>query len=186
MLLPSLLTMALSTSRPSTSTSSFFFNDTATTDIYTLSLHDALPIFRRGARGGGPRRRGTSPAGATGAPAARREAGDASVRAGTGAGQPVPRAGPHAAAGPRVPAEPAGRVGAARAPLPRLRAGRRRRRGVHGAAAQTAHRPLLTLRPPPHGAPGPLPAERAGGASHLPARRRARPRQDGPVGTRRL
>src|SRR5258708_2509618 len=23
---------------------SFFFNDTATTDIYTLSLHDALPI----------------------------------------------------------------------------------------------------------------------------------------------
>src|SRR5205823_8330085 len=24
--------------------SSFFFNDTATTDIYTLSLHDALPI----------------------------------------------------------------------------------------------------------------------------------------------
>src|SRR2546427_9130488 len=37
----------------------FFFNDTATTEIYTLSLHDALPIFcavdavdedRRGAR----------------------------------------------------------------------------------------------------------------------------------------
>src|SRR5438093_13452246 len=26
-----------------------FFNDTATTEIYTLSLHDALPIFR-GAR----------------------------------------------------------------------------------------------------------------------------------------
>src|SRR5690349_24214839 len=25
----------------------FFFNDTATTEIYTLSLHDALPIFRR-------------------------------------------------------------------------------------------------------------------------------------------
>ena len=23
---------------------SFFFNDTATTEIYTLSLHDALPI----------------------------------------------------------------------------------------------------------------------------------------------
>src|SRR3712207_6857773 len=23
----------------------FFFNDTATTEIYTLSLHDALPIF---------------------------------------------------------------------------------------------------------------------------------------------
>src|SRR5690242_21658803 len=25
---------------------SFFFNDTATTEIYTLSLHDALPISR--------------------------------------------------------------------------------------------------------------------------------------------
>src|SRR5256885_17145680 len=24
----------------------FFFNDTATTEIYTLSLHDALPIFQ--------------------------------------------------------------------------------------------------------------------------------------------
>src|SRR5256885_7799734 len=28
----------------------FFFNDTATTEIYTLSLHDALPISRDGAR----------------------------------------------------------------------------------------------------------------------------------------
>src|SRR3712207_8435356 len=26
----------------------FFFNDTATTEIYTLSLHDALPIWRGG------------------------------------------------------------------------------------------------------------------------------------------
>src|SRR3712207_7788145 len=25
----------------------FFFNDTATTEIYTLSQHDALPIFER-------------------------------------------------------------------------------------------------------------------------------------------
>src|SRR2546430_13385005 len=25
----------------------FFFNDTATTEIYTLSLHDALPIYGR-------------------------------------------------------------------------------------------------------------------------------------------
>src|SRR5689334_23978341 len=25
----------------------FFFNDTATTEIYTLSLHDALPIFKQ-------------------------------------------------------------------------------------------------------------------------------------------
>src|SRR5689334_24030549 len=32
----------------------FFFNDPATTEIYTLSLHDALPIFqaRRSARSG--------------------------------------------------------------------------------------------------------------------------------------
>src|SRR3712207_9150636 len=26
-------------------TTCFFFNDTATTEIYTLSLHDALPIY---------------------------------------------------------------------------------------------------------------------------------------------
>src|SRR5215212_11884852 len=30
----------------------FFFNDTATTEIYTLSLHDALPIFADGRRDG--------------------------------------------------------------------------------------------------------------------------------------
>src|SRR5256885_6660447 len=29
----------------------FFFNDTATTEIYTLSLHDALPICRDARRG---------------------------------------------------------------------------------------------------------------------------------------
>src|SRR5215216_7754380 len=28
----------------------FFFNDTATTEIYTLSLHDALPISQRRCR----------------------------------------------------------------------------------------------------------------------------------------
>src|SRR3712207_7786368 len=38
----------------------FFFNDTATTEIYTLSLHDALPIYpcrarTRSGRGGRPR-----------------------------------------------------------------------------------------------------------------------------------
>src|SRR3712207_8712682 len=41
----------------------FFYNDTATTEIYTLSLHDALPISRGGAARGEPgpgagRRRG--------------------------------------------------------------------------------------------------------------------------------
>src|SRR2546429_4279457 len=36
----------------------FFFNDTATTEIYTLSLHDALPISRAsGGAPGGPRDR---------------------------------------------------------------------------------------------------------------------------------
>src|SRR2546430_13307798 len=37
----------------------FFFNDTATTEIYTLSLHDALPICEqhRARRAGGPRER---------------------------------------------------------------------------------------------------------------------------------
>src|SRR5258707_15870671 len=29
----------------------FFFNDTATTEIYTLSLHDALPISAAGTNG---------------------------------------------------------------------------------------------------------------------------------------
>src|SRR2546426_3751206 len=36
----------------------FFFNDTATTEIYTLSLHDALPISRRAAFGANCPRRG--------------------------------------------------------------------------------------------------------------------------------
>src|SRR2546430_6592114 len=31
----------------------FFFNDTATTEIYTLSLHDALPIWNSRARASG-------------------------------------------------------------------------------------------------------------------------------------
>src|SRR5438876_6751448 len=33
----------------------FFFNYTATTEIYTLSLHDALPIYRVGRAAPGPR-----------------------------------------------------------------------------------------------------------------------------------
>ena len=45
---------------PSGVLSTFFFNDTATTEIYPLSLHDALPISRnstRGSRGATPRAR---------------------------------------------------------------------------------------------------------------------------------
>src|SRR5438132_2280530 len=45
------------------SSSFFFFNDTATTEIYTLSLHDALPIYPppapRRAPGRGARARAT-------------------------------------------------------------------------------------------------------------------------------
>src|SRR3712207_8920175 len=58
----------------------FFFNDTATTEIYTLSLHDALPIFllepsgdralgdalAQGGHGDGGRHRGGAPSGAVG------------------------------------------------------------------------------------------------------------------------
>src|SRR2546427_4908467 len=40
----------------------FFFNDTATTEIYTLSLHDALPIYGRSSgRWSGTRAAGTAP-----------------------------------------------------------------------------------------------------------------------------
>src|SRR5258707_2684365 len=38
----------------------FFFNDTATTEIYTLSLHDALPILERMAFGEFDGRAGTA------------------------------------------------------------------------------------------------------------------------------
>src|SRR3712207_7264408 len=43
---------------------SFFFNDTATTEIYTLSLHDALPIWpppQRRCPSGSPRPGGRCP-----------------------------------------------------------------------------------------------------------------------------
>src|SRR2546426_10528158 len=39
--------MLLRASHVRTDTAFFFFNDTATTEIYTLSLHDALPISHR-------------------------------------------------------------------------------------------------------------------------------------------
>src|SRR6266536_5083387 len=64
----------------------FFFNDTATTEIYTLSLHDALPIYPVGAGDGravgGRRRRrvrrpGRGGGGHRGGPPAARLAADA-------------------------------------------------------------------------------------------------------------
>src|SRR3712207_8883758 len=54
----------------------FFFNDTATTEIYTLSLHDALPISHVGRQGALVRDRGR--------------------------GRPDPRAHPHHEERPRV------------------------------------------------------------------------------------
>src|SRR6266581_9144670 len=39
----------------------FFFNDTATTEIYTLSLHDALPIYRRSGAPTAPLQRPLAP-----------------------------------------------------------------------------------------------------------------------------
>src|SRR5256885_13490362 len=43
----------------------FFFNDTATTEIYTLSLHDALPISRALSAAGSRGRRSTWTRGTT-------------------------------------------------------------------------------------------------------------------------
>src|SRR3989338_7111071 len=40
----------LNSSHSSISYAVFFFNDTATTEIYTLSLHDALPIWGKSRR----------------------------------------------------------------------------------------------------------------------------------------
>src|SRR5256885_17156310 len=42
----------------------FFFNDTATTEIYTLSLHDALPIWTEGSMVQFDGSRSSDPAGA--------------------------------------------------------------------------------------------------------------------------
>src|SRR3989454_5605370 len=39
----------------------FFLNDTATTEIYTLSLHDALPIYHVSVGGGGVEVRPAAP-----------------------------------------------------------------------------------------------------------------------------
>src|SRR5690348_17866486 len=53
-------TSSLASILPLTSFLSFFFNDTATTEIYTLSLHDALPISRTRCARRSPTRSATS------------------------------------------------------------------------------------------------------------------------------
>src|SRR5258708_14776180 len=42
---PNVTTLSIVSAVPLSLCHVFFFNDTATTEIYTLSLHDALPIF---------------------------------------------------------------------------------------------------------------------------------------------
>src|SRR3712207_8148192 len=74
----------------------FFFNDTATTEIYTLSLHDALPIYLAsppcGRTARAPRDTRTRSGGLKGGPAAERRGERLETPwGGTGAGvRPVP------------------------------------------------------------------------------------------------
>src|SRR2546422_11706748 len=51
----------------------FFFNDTATTEIYTLSLHDALPISRARQNASGSRASRSRSAAPASAPGSRSE-----------------------------------------------------------------------------------------------------------------
>src|SRR3712207_7478519 len=62
----------------------FFFNDTATTEIYTLSLHDALPISGRGRalRPAAVREGGRARACGAAVPGGSRRSGDGLVRVG--------------------------------------------------------------------------------------------------------
>src|SRR2546430_12586050 len=60
----------------------FFFNDTATTEIYTLSLHDALPISTNGRPSNGVRSSRSSTLSRTVRLYARACAGSSSGRAG--------------------------------------------------------------------------------------------------------
>src|SRR5256885_4301591 len=65
----------------------FFFNDTATTEIYTLSLHDALPISRRA--------RTADPAADARACSSRRIADTAQIHRQRSAGAPADRSEEH-------------------------------------------------------------------------------------------
>src|SRR2546429_9289703 len=156
----------------------FFFNDTATTEIYTLSLHDALPICplgwwdRGGQRGhtalrpahreahrvGRDARRGTRAHAARPARAHDRRHPVVPGVSPPGDGRPgVPTRGPgRHLPGARRHASP-GRRGACRADAAARRGGRTPRRGAAGhGTARTADRP--TARPPislaARGAPG--------------------------------
>src|SRR6266404_5255189 len=81
----------------------FFFNDTATTEIYTLSLHDALPIYFSPS---------TSPAGQPGCAPGRTTGSPAAPRPRPGAAAPPATIAGRTARPPAAAARPA--------PLPRL------------------------------------------------------------------
>src|SRR2546430_9216498 len=61
----------------------FFFNDTATTEIYTLSLHDALPIYEGFERS---RRGQKSAQGSPGSPSGHRPGSRLALHPGAGTG----------------------------------------------------------------------------------------------------
>src|SRR6266513_3254569 len=114
-------------------TAFFFFNDTATTEIYTLSLHDALPIYVRASAGASsdcarpPGR--TSPA----------QAASHAPTSGSGfRSRPRSPAGPSGAPGPRTRVALALPGAGARAPPRRVH----RPRGLHGTRCAPASAPL--------------------------------------------
>src|SRR5215211_3060145 len=87
----------------------FFFNDTATTEIYTLSLHDALPICRPPGRGRPSGRRQLSPPPRSRRPC-RGRPGRARPRPPRPGGAPSRRTG-RARTAPRTPRPPRPRAG---------------------------------------------------------------------------
>src|SRR6266478_9555284 len=126
----------------------FFFNDTATTEIYTLSLHDALPISLRG-RAGDARRRHECGAGRArrrlllpGAPRRHRP------RVRPAHGLLPPRSGHRRRAGPR-------RAGPADRRRRCHRAGDRPAPALHGGGRRGPDRSGGALAPDPPGLTGP-------------------------------
>src|SRR2546430_16398007 len=151
----------------------FFFNDTATTEIYTLSLHDALPIYAPRAAAVGDPGRATQPHPAAPRPLRRR------VRGAPGPDGPRPGRHPHHRLHPtgrarlRPPRRQRDHPGRSRPPRPQRPRPRLRTR--LGRPGPGQHRPG-----PPAGRPRtrPDPARRR----HRPAPRRTRrtPRPDQP------
>src|SRR2546430_12138591 len=132
----------------------FFFNDTATTEIYTLSLHDALPIWRR------PRdlppelavRNGPVPGAGLQGARPRRDRAAAAARA-----RPAGRGLDRRRAPRRVPAEPPpgprGRAGALPHERARPESARARRGAVPNGGGGLRRRRARAEPPRPPGAP---------------------------------